>query len=338
MSATPSSLTDGDLPGMLRRLLRQHESGEPLPSEPALEGLDVLTLVGALCLGGADFAAWLVGFTDPALGKVLNNIGAVQLSRFDLAAAEQTYNRALALLRAAHGDDHPSLATVHSNLGLIAFGQARFPRAIAEFQRALATYEASLPADHPNIGDCLQDLGDGYLAVGQASDAVATFERALAVFERAFGVGHERTTRALARLGAAQLRADRDDAAAASFARALAEHRGPASDPALGHVRAGVGALRLRAGRHAQAVVELEAALELLGAATPAHELAEVQFTLARALAAADRPDLARARRLAGDARAGLLGFGAALIAGSLLLAATVPFLIGNRLFNRRDF
>ena len=248
----------------------------------------------------------------PLMGKVLNNIGAAELSLFDYSAAQQTYTRALETLRAAHGASHPALATVYSNLGLIAFGQAEFTRAIEEFRRSLAIYEGSLPANHPSIGDCLQDLGNGQLGARQYREAAATFERALAVYLVAYGPGHEQTTQALAHLGTAQLRDGRRIAAARSFARALAEFKGAPNDPALGGPRAGVGALRLAEGAHVEAVMELEAALELLAGKAPPQELAEVQFALARALWSADPTKVERARTLAVGARTGFLGFGAA--------------------------
>ena len=251
------------------------------------------------------------GPQHPSLGKVLNNIGAAQLSLLDYAAAGQTYGRALAILRAGHGDDHPSLATVYTNLGLIALGEGQFARAIEEFERALAIYTMSLPASHPSIGDCLMDLGEGYLLAGRHAEAIASFERALAAAVQGFGAGHERSTRALARLGAAQLRAGRDAEAMLSFRRALAEQRGEPG-PALGLVRAGIGGVQLQAGELAPAIDELEAALVLLGSASLPHELAEVQFTLAQALWARGPADAARARGLAGEAQANFLGSGAA--------------------------
>ncbi len=252
------------------------------------------------------------GPSHPRVGKALNNIGAAELSMFDYAAAQRTYTRALELLRAAHGDSHPSLATVYSNLGLIAIGQAEFARAIEAFRRSLAIYEASLPANHPSIGDCLQDLGEGQMAAGDYAEAEATFERALAVYMQAYGAGHEQTTQARTHLGMAQLRGGRHAAAGRSFDRAISEFTGAANDPAFGGPRAGLGALRLAEGAYTEAVVELEAALDLLtGHATP-QELAEVQFALARSRWAADRGSLERARGLAVAARAGFRGSGAA--------------------------
>ena len=254
------------------------------------------------------------GPNHPLLGNVLNNIGAVQLSQFDYAAAESTYTRALEIMRAAHGPNHPALAMVYSNLGMIALAQAQFPRAIEELRRALAVSEASLPANHPDIGDALLELGNGYLTAGQHAEAEQTYARALAVYLQSFGAGHERAALALARLGMAQLRDGRPGEALLSFQRALTEFRGDPGDPVLGFPRAGLGQLRLAEGDHAAAATELEAALERLGRSPTAgpHDLAEVQFALARALLARDATSATRARSLAIEARAGFLQFGAA--------------------------
>lgn len=68
MNATSPVTPDRCHAELLRRRLQQFRSGET-PGATEGRDLDVLTLVGALCLGGADFAAWLVGSTNPALDQ-----------------------------------------------------------------------------------------------------------------------------------------------------------------------------------------------------------------------------------------------------------------------------
>jgi tetratricopeptide (TPR) repeat protein len=241
------------------------------------------------------------GAQHPSLGKVLNNIGAVQLSQFDYAAAGQTYGRALEILRAGHGADHPSLATVYSNLGLIALGEAQFPRAIAEFERALAIYEASLSVNHPSIGDCLQDLGEGYALAGRDAEAVQTFERALAVAVQGFGAGHERSTRALARLGAAQLRAGRGGRGRGQLSRARSRSCAASRARRSGWCAPVSARVQLQAGEVGRRRSTSSRRRWCCSASASApHELAEVQFTLAQALWARGPADAARARSLAG--------------------------------------
>ena len=66
MSPLPPPLVDPEIPGLLRLLLQQFRAGERAGAQALLDKLGVLrlaaapTLVGALCLGGAEFAAWLV--------------------------------------------------------------------------------------------------------------------------------------------------------------------------------------------------------------------------------------------------------------------------------------
>ena len=253
------------------------------------------------------------GDNHPSLGKVLNNIGAVELTMFDYAAAERTFGRALQLLRDAHGQNHPSLAMVHMNLGQIALGQAQFPRAIAELRRSLAINEVSLPADHPTLGDGWMQLGQGHLAAGEYESAEQSFARALGVYERAFGAGHVEWMKALASIGEAQRRGGRIDEAERSFQRALGEFTGGPAEPALAAPEAGLGKLRLAQGRLAEAVKLLESALERSqrdpGARAWPVEISRTEFALAEALWRLDPTHAPRSRALAAAARTSLLRF-----------------------------
>ncbi len=67
MSPLPHPPVDPEIPGLLRLLLQRFRAGERAGVQALLDKVGALrlaaaeTLVGALCLGGADFAAWLVG-------------------------------------------------------------------------------------------------------------------------------------------------------------------------------------------------------------------------------------------------------------------------------------
>lgn len=66
MNSTPPPAAATEVPGLLRLLLQQFKAGDSAGQRATLErlGLQPLanaqTVVGALCLGGADFAAWFV--------------------------------------------------------------------------------------------------------------------------------------------------------------------------------------------------------------------------------------------------------------------------------------
>jgi tetratricopeptide (TPR) repeat protein/predicted Ser/Thr protein kinase len=254
------------------------------------------------------------GANHPALGDVLNNIGATQLTLSRFTDARATFTRTLDLLRGAYGDSHPALATVYSNLGMIDQLEGRYPESLAAYRRAMAIYEAHLPPNHPNRGDCQIDLGNTHLFAGEYAEAEQAFARALEIYGNTFPPGHVKLIQALASLGRAQLRGGRVADAERTFRRAIDSYGGDVTGHARSLPIAGLGYVELTDGRNAQAIAHLEQALELMpkDPVVLPYDVAEVRFALARALRRRGPADAARARELAETARAEFLGAGAA--------------------------
>ena len=76
MTPTPSTAVDPAVPGLLRQLLQQFSAADEAGARINLAQADALhpwsddLLVGALCLGGAGFAAWLVGLRHEGLSEL----------------------------------------------------------------------------------------------------------------------------------------------------------------------------------------------------------------------------------------------------------------------------
>ncbi len=176
---------DPGLPGLLRQLLQQHAAGD----EPGLAASiasdphrlrDAWTIVGALCLGGAAFAARIVSLSQPGLGDedcqatVLNafsdviepppgapvdheaQIAQALIDRFDLPTAAPSLLdlvRAEFLITAGPPDQVPEAA-------LAAMRHGAWELALRGFDRLRQALQAQTPRQVMGLGAvCLHKLG-----------------------------------------------------------------------------------------------------------------------------------------------------------------------------------
>jgi tetratricopeptide (TPR) repeat protein len=153
--------------------------------------------------------------------------------RGEYATARSLFERALALRRAALGDD--DLATVQTLAGLaLALAQQGDPAAAQPMlDRVLAVRERVLGPDHPDTSEAINDLGYVRRMQGDNDAARQLYERALAIRERTLGAHDPATANSLSNLGV--LAAARGDYATARryHERALAIYEGAAGSDAL---------------------------------------------------------------------------------------------------------
>jgi tetratricopeptide (TPR) repeat protein len=183
----------------------------------------------------------------------------------DFQAGLARTDEVLAILTRELGPDHELLANVHEARGVFRFFTGDLPGSIESYEAALHIRASMFGPEHPLLARLHSNIGESQLGLHRLGAAQASFDRALA-----------------------------------SLARAL-----PSDHPDLAFPLKGRGQVALAEGRGAHAVVDLERALEiqLAGIAEPL-EIADLRFSLARALEASEGHRSARAKELASTAPA----------------------------------
>ena len=200
-----------------------------------------------------------LGVDHPDLGYVLNHLGNAYEDLGRLEEADIYYRRALTVRERALGAESTSVADVLNNLGIVAFARKQYGPAADYARRSLVIREKLLGPDDSDVAMSLDNLGAVLRAQHKYKEAMAAFKRALAIMEKTMGPSH----------------------------------------PWLADALGGIGNVYLDEGDAQAARAPLERAVALTATASVrATDRADAQFTLARALAAAD-VDRPRAQSLA---------------------------------------
>lgn len=139
------------------------------------------------------------------VANILGNLGIVQRERGDLAAAEGSQIRALAIEEVAYGPDHPEVARTLGNLGILQRERGDLVAAEASQTRALAIFENKYGPDHPDVARTLGNLSGLQRERGNLDAAEASLVQALAVLEKAFGPDHPQVAIALVSFSTLQI-------------------------------------------------------------------------------------------------------------------------------------
>ena len=165
----------------------------------------------------------VVGAAHPAIGVLTSNVAECLRVKGDRAAAEAECERALDLLRRAHGAEHPMIANALTKLGRIRGDRDMMAEALAmrrrvlpeghpdvartlvamgdaaSLEEAVAIYREALPGS-PQLAEAESDLAALRIDEGRLDEAKALLDGAVPVLERALGGEHPATGRALERL------------------------------------------------------------------------------------------------------------------------------------------
>jgi CHAT domain-containing protein/Tfp pilus assembly protein PilF len=154
----------------------------------------------------------------------LNNLAQLygDLGRDD--QAEPLYERALAIMERAVGNESSDIAPEMNNLAALYERQARFAEAEPLFKRALLNCERALGPNHPDVGRQLNNLATLYERQDRHSDSEPLFRRALAIYEKAAGPDHPAVATLLSNLGQVLKVEERYGEAEPIIRRSLAIH------------------------------------------------------------------------------------------------------------------
>jgi tetratricopeptide (TPR) repeat protein len=256
---------------------------------------------------GRDAARDRWGPGAPAVGDFEFDLALLAIDTGDFDTARTHLANAAAIARAAFGDDSLSLARSEfawTKLDLVA---GEFASGLARIDAAIAIYTRELGPDHELLGDLHDARGVLRFFTADLSGSIESYQAALAIRTSVLGPEHPLLAGLYSNLGESQLALGQIDEASASFDRALAilATSLPADHPDLAFPLKGRGQAALAGGRHAQAIVDLERALaQQLELGAEPLEIADLKFSLARALAGSEGRQSTRAKQLAREARA----------------------------------
>lgn len=104
--------------------------------------------------------------------------GSVYQAQKRYRAAQESYDRSLAVLETAPGKAQPALAITLNNLAEVHYLQGSYEQAERYYQRSLAMLEQTLGPEHPNLATGLENYALLLRATGRTGDAKQMEQRA----------------------------------------------------------------------------------------------------------------------------------------------------------------
>ena len=217
---------------------------------------------------------------------ILRNLAEAQRKQGKFGEAEQTIQKAMALLSNNPGQDRPQYGDCLDVLADIYRDQGNYPRAQVVLQESLSLEESMAKPSPELLAKRRQKLALAYHDAGDHAAAAPHFDRALELHEQAFGPEHSETGKMLTEAGAALHQAGDHAEALLRLERALQIHEKTLGADAP-EVTQGLYHLALAyedSGRLDEAAAQFERILQLRRRQVAGNELelAEVFFYLAR--------------------------------------------------------
>ncbi|MEO8554757.1 MAG: tetratricopeptide repeat protein, partial [Kofleriaceae bacterium] len=243
----------------------------------------------------------MFGAAHPQYADSLVELSARDSDLGDFTAATGHQLEALKIVDATYGDVSPAAMIIHNNLASSLAQDHHLAEAGVHARRALVLAEKLRGPKHPATAQALFTVAN---VAGERDDwptAFDTANRALAIVTETYGPDHPMAASIVANLGEWSLRrgeaagdAKMIRAAETYLRRALKPMLATPDSPDVAVIRTGLGSSLAAQGRHAEAIVELEAALTLrqkIGDDPVA--IGDTQSTLARSLWATGKRDRA---------------------------------------------
>ena len=225
-----------------------------------------------------------------------NNLGGTYKDLGEYERALASYRRALSEVESLKGDFHPETASLEFNLGNTLTSLRRYREAEAYLQRSLAKREKILGPDHLDTAESLIGLGVLWESQGHPERSLPYQERALVIYARQTP-GSLQWLSAVNNVGDALRQLGRYEEAARRLREGLAvsEGRLGRDNYYLSYLLDTLGNVYLEWGKPSEAISFLGRAEAILERQGPPEELANTQFSLARALWSAGTHGRARA-------------------------------------------
>ncbi len=221
------------------------------------------------------------------VGMFINELGNTIFRQGNYEQAGNRYREALRIFEKSLGPNHPQVATITHNLGLVLRTQGKYPESLAMLTRAHAIRTLTVDRDSPILATGLYNLGGVLSTMGRFEKSRDVLQQALEIYRRSLGEKHLSVANTLLSLSGTY-RSEKNFARALDLTeQALTIYRQvfPEDNSTTAYGLLSLGTIHLDAGHPASAIEPLEKALRLWQEnQTPAAQLAQVQFNLARAL------------------------------------------------------
>jgi tetratricopeptide (TPR) repeat protein len=184
-----------------------------------------------------------LGIEPATNAQLLNQAGLFLYRLGQFTQAKTAFERALALVVEAHGEDNPRRSAIENNLGRVLNRLGEHQRAKEHFASAMSIDEAAYGETHPHVAELANNYGISLQIAGDLEDAMQQFEWALSVVETHYGNDHPKVASVVNNLGYSLAGLGDLERASTHFARALstAEASYGQNHPVVANIRTNLG-------------------------------------------------------------------------------------------------
>jgi CHAT domain-containing protein/Tfp pilus assembly protein PilF len=154
------------------------------------------------------------------IAATYNDLGLVYLQS-DKDKALDYYEKALAIYKQLHGNEHNKIAIANINIGIAYRDLELYGDAVNNFETALKIWEKIYTQPHPAKAIALYNLGQTYLKMGNLQATQGYYNRALKMYLESYGDKHPEVVTVLHAIGNLQLSERKYDAALKTYQQSL---------------------------------------------------------------------------------------------------------------------
>ncbi len=154
------------------------------------------------------------------IAATYNDLGLVYLQN-DKDKALDYYEKALAIYKQVHGDEHIKLAIANINIGIAYRELELYGDAVNNFETALKILEKLYSQPHPAKAIALYNLGQTYLSMENREATQGYYDRARKMYEESYGSKHPEVVTILQAIGKVQISEQRYDDALRTYQQSL---------------------------------------------------------------------------------------------------------------------
>lgn len=131
------------------------------------------------------------------------------------------YEKALAIYKQIHGNEHSKIAIANINMGIVYRDLELYGDAVNNFEAALKIWDKVHPQSHPAKAIALFNLGLTYLRMGNQKAAAGYYERARKMYEESYGPKHPEVASVLNAIGNLQFAENKYNDALNTYQQAI---------------------------------------------------------------------------------------------------------------------
>lgn len=154
------------------------------------------------------------------IAATYNDLGLVYLQN-DKDKALDYYEKALAIYKQIHGDEHIKLAIANINIGIAYRELELYGDAVNNFETAMKILDKLYPQAHPAKAIALYNLGQTYLSMENRQATQGYYDRARKMYEESYGSKHPEVVTILQAIGKVQISEQKYDDALHTYQQSL---------------------------------------------------------------------------------------------------------------------